>query len=219
MKNNKSVPDRSKCAVPNLKIMKTLIVLLFVLCQTVVLSKGNTNELTWPREIESGKFTITLYQPQIERFYDNVIDGRLALSVKDSAAKIYFGALWFKAKLSTNVEERTATLDDLQIPQVKFPDITDESNLEKLKNLIVNDMMELDIEMSLDRIIASAEHVEKINKLETELNNAPPKIYFRNAPTVLVNIDGPPSIKQQEKSKLSLVVNTPFFIAKKNEVY
>ena len=150
---------------PNYKSMKTLIILLLVSFQLAGLAQDNDN-LTWPREIESGKFTITLYQPQIERFYDNVIDGRLALSVKDSTAKLYFGALWFEAKLSTNLDERTATLNDLEIPKVKFPDITDESNLEKLKNLIVTDMMELDMVMSLDRIIASAEHIDQLNDLE-----------------------------------------------------
>ena len=203
---------------PNYKTMKTLIILLLVLFQLAGLAQDNDN-LTWPREIESGKFTITLYQPQIERFYDNVIDGRLALSVKDSTAKLYFGALWFEAKLSTNLDERTATLNDLEIPKVKFPDITDESNLEKLKNLIVTDMMELDMVMSLDRIIASAEHIDQLNDLEKELNNAPPKIYFRNAPTVLVNLDGPPSTKEQENSNISLVINTPFFIAEKSDVF
>jgi len=199
--------------------MNKLIAFLFVLFLGVGFTQEENSGLSWPREIESGTFVITLYQPQIERFYANVIDGRLALSVKDSASNLYFGALWFKAKLSTNVKQRTATLDDLQIQKVKFPDITDESNLDKLKNLIVTDMMALDIEMSLDRIIASAEYVEKINELETELKNDPPQIYFRNEPAVLVNIDGEPSIKQQEKSKLSLVINTPFFIAKKHDVY
>ena len=199
--------------------MNTSITLLFVLFQTLVLSQDKTKGLTWPREIESGKFVITLYQPQIERFSGNVMDGRLALSVKDSASNLYFGALWFKAKLATNVSDRTAMLDKLEIPKVKFPDITDESNLNKLKNLIVTDIMALDIEMSLDRIIASAEYVEKINELENEINNTPPQIYFRNEPTVLVSIDGEPSIKQQEKSKLSLVINTPFFIVKKHDLY
>jgi len=66
----------------------------------------------WPKEIVKDKTTITLYQPQYDFFKNNMLEGRMALSVKVKDKETVFGALWFKARLATDLEERTAVIEN-----------------------------------------------------------------------------------------------------------
>ena len=51
--------------------------------------------------------------------------------------------------------------------------------------------------------------------LTDNLNNNPPKIYYRNSPTVLIFIDGEPILKKVEgNSAMEYVQNTPYLIVK-----
>ena len=171
-------------------------------------------ELKWPREIESGEYTITLYQAQMETLENNILKGRMALSIKNKKDEIIFGALWFTARLSTDLETRIAILEKIEIPKVKFPDIKDETKLEKLKSVIIADLESINLKMSIDRILSSIESVETEKKLGEKLDNDPPEIFFRTSPTVLVVIDGDPIYNKVEGSKIESVINTPFLILK-----
>jgi hypothetical protein len=70
-----------------------------------VASLLQAQELTWPQEIvaEDGS-VIVLYQPQIEAFSANDLEGRAAISVKlaSSGGVPVFGAIWFKGELDTD---------------------------------------------------------------------------------------------------------------------
>ncbi len=199
--------------------MKYLLVAFFLILSSASILKAEENSLFWPREIEAKDHLITLYQPQLETLKDNILKGRMALSVKDSKGELIFGALWFNVRLQTDLENRTAILESMEIPMVKFPDVEDESKLQQLKDLIIKDLESVDIEMSLDRILADLETIETTNELEDKLNNESPDIFFRTQPTVLVSIDGDPILKKIENTNLEYVVNTPFFIAKSKGVF
>lgn len=199
--------------------MKRLIILLVFLITTTYLNAQNQG-LTWPREIKHKQYVFTLYQPQLESFDQNILTGRLALSVKGEQTDLIFGALWFEAKLLTDLEDRTATLIELDIPMIKFPDVEDESKLEDLKKIIIDDLLSLEFTMSLDRILADLENSEDAQLLSDDLKNDPPKIYYRSAPTVLVFIDGEPVLKDVENSDMKYVQNTPYLIVnKENNFY
>jgi len=198
-----------------MKLNFTILCLLLIGMQTF----AQTEELVWPREIEIPNYIITLYQPQLESLDQDILTGRMALSVKGDTEDLIFGALWFDAKLLTDKENRTATLINLEIPMVKFPDVEDESKLEDLKKVIVDDIESIDFEMSLDRIIAALEDNENIELLSDELNNDPPKIFYRSSPTVLVFIDGEPRLKKVENSNMEYVQNTPYLIVKQGNNY
>ncbi|WP_319500391.1 hypothetical protein [uncultured Draconibacterium sp.] len=199
--------------------MKIIRFICLILATLTTLSANSKENLVWPREIDIDSHIITLYQPQLESFEKNILDGRMALSVKPKDGDIIFGALWFSATLLTDMDNRTADLVKLEIPVIKFPDVEDESKLEKLKELIISDIEALDMQMSLDRIIADLEDVENLELLNDNLNNNPPKIYYRSEPAVLVIIDGDPILKAVEKSKLEYVQNTPFLILKQKSDY
>ena len=197
--------------------MRTLLIGIFALLFLVAGAEDNT-ELVWPREIEVNEYLITLYQPQLETLEQNILDGRMALSIK-KGEEIIFGALWFDARLATDMTDRTAVLEAFEIEEIKFPDVDDESKLEQLKKIIEEDFESLEIVMSLDRILADLEEIKTNERINGELNNAPPVIYYRSNPTVLVVIDGEPILKEVEKTKLESVINTPFLILKKKDDY
>lgn len=199
--------------------MKLIIPLLLALFLLQGLSAQTTEDLKWPREIESEGYTITLYQSQLESLEKNILKGRMALSVKNPDEELVFGALWFRATLQTDTENRTAILQKLDIAEIRFPDVENESQFEKLRKIIIEDIESLNLKMSMDRILADLEEVESARVLSDQLNNTPPEIYFRTTATVLVNIDGDPILKESENKKIKTVVNTPFFITQKKDIY
>lgn len=200
-------------------MIRFILLALILLGSTSLFSQEKVPELVWPREIQEEEYTITLYQSQLESLEGNIMKGRMALSVKNEKEDIIFGALWFNARISTDLETRIAVLENIDIPKVKFPDIEDESKLEKLKTLIIEDIESMNLEMSLDRILSGIESIENENELGEKLKNDPPEIFFRTVPAVLVIIDGEPILENIEGSKLETVVNTPFLIIKDNKNY
>ena len=151
-------------------------------------------KFSWPIEIESdeGNYITTLYQPQLESFEANILEGRMAVTIKPQEKEMIFGAVWFKARMSTDFDERTVVLEKMDIIKTHFPDIVDEENINKFSELLSAEMESWNLEMSLDRILASLDEVENLNQLSDQINNDPPAIYFRTAPAILMLIDGIP---------------------------
>jgi len=64
----------------------------------------------------------------------------------------------------------------------------------------------------IDRLIPMLGSAEKEQLSSQDLSNEPPTIIFKQAPSVLVSIDGEPKLKEINNSKLKQVVNSSFFI-------
>ena len=184
-----------------------------------ILLADEDNEFHWPKEIEKKNLTVTLYQPQYDAFSNNILEGRMALSVTETDKDPVFGALFFKARLATDLEERTAVLEKIDIERVVFPGVEDTSNIEKLNNLLIEEIESWDVVMSIDRIAASLSEVEDLKALSVQINNDPPNIYFRTAPSVLVSIDGDPIMTEVEGAEFEYVINTAFFIVEEKSTY
>jgi len=194
---------------------KLLISIIILFCTvTVLTAQEEENVLSWPREIDTEKGNVTLYQPQLESFESNILEGRMAVSIKSKEGDMIFGAVWFKARMSTDLEERTVMLESLEVPRVHFPDIEDKGKVDEFTALLITEVESWNIIMSLDRLLAGLSEVEDQKNLSVQLNNKPPDIYFRTSPAILISIDGEPKLKTDEGSKLEYVVNTPFFIVK-----
>ncbi len=168
----------------------------------------------WPKEIVKKKVTVTLYQPQYDAFKNNVLEGRMALSVRQKDKDLIFGALWFKARLATDLEQRTAIIERIAIEKIYFPGVEDTTKIEQLSGILTEEIESWDVVMSLDRLTASLKEIEDLKSLSENLNNNPPDIYFRTKPSVLVSIDGEAKLKEVEGAGFEYVVNTPFFIVK-----
>ena len=192
-----------------------LLLFAVLIGTTTSYADEDDKKLSWPIEIESDDgFVTTLYQPQLESFEANILEGRMAVTIKPPKKEMIFGAVWFKARMSTDLENRTVVLERMNILNTHFPDMVNEENIEKFTKLLSAEMESWNLEMSLDRVLASLNEVENLNKLSDKINNDPPAIYFRTKPAVLVMIDGDPILKKDDDSGLEYVVNTPFFIVK-----
>ncbi len=190
------------------------IVPLFLLVFTLLATSQNNNEFFWPKDIVKDKTTVTLYQPQLESLKGNILQGRTAVSITKEGKEPLFGAFWFKARLSTDRDERTAVLENITITKVVFPEVNDTSKIEKFSKFLKKEIESWDLVMSLDRILASIESEENLKELSVKLNNNPPDIYFRTEPAILISIDGEPVYNKIDGENFEYVVNTPFFIVK-----
>ena len=83
---------------------------------------------------------------------------------------------------------------------------------EKLKTFLNTEMAGWSIPISLDRLLAALEVVEKAQAGDQGLKNEPPKIIFVTHPAVLVPLDGDPKLLPVPKSSLMRVANTPFLM-------
>ncbi len=175
---------------------------------------------SWPREIIREDAVTTLYQPQLESFEGDVLTARMAVSYKKGDGEMNFGALWFSAKMKTDLEYRIVYLKSVSVTQTRFPEVSEEKS-EKFSRALEKEMESWDIEMSLDRLLASLELVEERKDLSAKLNNEPPVIYYRTQPAVLIFIDGDPILEKTDDENIEYVVNTPYFLVldKKSKNY
>jgi hypothetical protein len=201
------------------KVFTILLILTFSLSSVMAGEKDGEIGLKWPKKIEKNGTTVILYQPQLESLKGNILEGRMALSVTPKDEEIVYGALWFKARISADYDERTAILEKLDITKIHFPDFDDTTRVNRFAKLLTQEIESWDMVMSLDRILAALEETATINELSDKVNNNPPNIYFRTEPAVLVSIDGDPIYKEIKGQKFEYVVNTPFFIVKKKSKY
>jgi len=204
-------------------LKKIVISIIFVLVSTSNLWATDADStFTWPREIDTKKGNITLYQPQYEKYESNILEGRMAVSIKVEEKDLLFGAVWFKARLSTDNEARSVVLEKMEIIRVNFPDVEDQVKIDEFTSFLSKEIESWDVIMSLDRFIAGMSEIEDQRDLSVKLDNTPPDIYFRTSPSVLISIDGEPKLKTDENTKLQYVQNTPFFIvtdSKKQNYY
>jgi len=172
---------------------------------------GNMPE--WPRVIRVPEADIVIYQPQLETFSENKLTCRAAVSVtKKGSNDPVFGAVWVTARVETDRDERQVTLMDIDVTDVKFPN-ADPGQLKQLESILETHVPENPMSLSLDRLLAMLDLVEKEKAASEALNVSPPKIIAVKHPAVLVTIDGLPRLARIENSSVMRVVNTPFLMA------
>src|SRR4030095_2907069 len=187
-----------------------LLLLLLILNNVSAFSQKN-----WPKEIpiKSSGGKITIYQPQPETYSGVILTGRVAVSVRKTATtEPIFGAMWFKAILNTNKDNRTATLDSLIMTNSRFADSVKPEAVAQLNKMIENESKNWNIEISIDELITTVKAEQQIN--DSGLKMDPPKIIYKDKPTTLVFIDGPPNIKKDTGLKMDRVINTPYLLFK-----
>jgi hypothetical protein len=165
----------------------------------------------WPREIGTKRGKLLLYQPQIDRFKGNILEGRSAMSfTAKGTSEPIFGAFWFKALLETDFDTRRARLVSIQVPRVKFADATEEKQKE-IGAFLEQEIPKLDIPISIDRLSAAMEEVSLESRGAGDFKHEPPKIEITYEPAVLLLFDGKPILRDIEGQKGSYqrAINTP----------
>lgn len=176
---------------------------------------GATAQNKWPMSITLSNADITIFQPQLETFKDNTLTARAAVSVKKKGdAKANYCAIWMKATADTDKDTRIVTLRDLTVTQVAIPN-TSKKAKKFLGDVIRKQILKADLSISLDRLLAMMETIEKNKKKSAALQNNVPKFFFSKEPAVLVNIDGEP-VSRDLGDGLSQIANTRFLILKES---
>jgi len=175
----------------------------------------SAEELGWPVEIDAeGGWTVTLYQPQVDGLDGNDLQSRAAVSVVGPGVpEPVFGAVWISARLDVDRAARLVLIESVKVPDVRFPEASEEGK-EQLAKLLEREMPSWDLEISLDRFIASLEMIENNPSVEG-LKHEPPVILWSDTPAVLVSIDGEPELRKNpwlrgQKHDILHVANSPF---------
>ena len=188
-----------------------------IICSIIILigAGSHAQEIAgddWPRQIETPKALIVIYQPQPEKLDGNLCTARAAVSLEfHNQKEPMFGAIWFTARLDTDHEERLAILSDLKITDVRIP-LKEEKELARFRQLVADELPKWELPVSLDHLLASLETIATQNEMAAKIKHDPPRIIFTPEPAILVTIDGEPRLVNEEDSSLMRVVNTPFTI-------
>lgn len=196
-----------------MRITISLGIILLSLAGSMSLSAAE-EEYNWPRRIEKDGATIIIYQPQVESLTADNLESRAAVSVKNQEyTSPVFGAMWFDCKISTDRDDRTVELLNVEVTAAKFPDI-DTEHIQKLSELLEEEIPKWELELSLDQLLADLEMEQVKLDLSEGLNNEAPEVIFSTTPTMLIMVDGEPRFETIEKTSYQRVVNTPYFIVK-----
>ena len=196
------------------RVVASLLVPLLVLSVAPTRANGQTppsvpGGQSWPREVQSGNTTCIVYQPQIESWKSSELSGRAAVSVKDAISPAeQFGVIWFTARTKVNRAENLVTLDDITLTRGNFPATPDKADqyLHALRASAPRQMADLSLN-HLQAEIAVAQAESAPQKPVTVKNDAP-KIYFNPGPAMLVQVDGPPVLRQVPGYTWLRVINT-----------
>ena len=176
----------------------------------------------WPRQVKSGTTTFLIYQPQLDSWSANQLEGHAAVSVKTAAAKDpTFGVIWFTARTEVDKVNRVVFLEDLNITRSSFPSAPASAAAWQAA-LQENEQGKKSKAIALDRLEADLGIVTAKKTGESRpLNNAPPAIIFSNVPAVLVLVDGAPVFKPQTGTSMQRLINTSAIVlqASTGELY
>src|SRR6185503_15644295 len=151
----------------------TYLLAVFLLVMTAGVAAAKEN---WPREMDTDFGKLTIYQPQPEKFANNLLEGRAAVSVVPKGKKEpVFGVIWFAGKVDADKDEGKAQFRDITITNARWPESTPEKEKQfttKMTALFAGKSMPI----SLERLKASLATVELEQKSVEGLKSDPPKI-------------------------------------------
>ena len=185
---------------------------MFALC-LLLLATPALATLEWPQEITAPEGAIVVYQPQPEGLAGNVLSGRAAISLElKNQAEPIFGAMWFSARIDTDRDADTATVTDVRVERVAWPDSKD-ADEQRFTAIVEAAVPATGFEISMERLSASLATAEIVQQSLEDLNTDPPKIVFREELAVLLLFDGKPQLSEIEGSPYERAVNVPMAVA------
>jgi hypothetical protein len=199
--------------MPSLRHDRARIQALLVLAVSLLAASPALAAPTdWPREIDTSKGKVLIYQPQIESLDNDLLTARAAFSITPTGkTEPVFGVLWASSKLQTNRDDGTATLLGSKVTKVRMPGITPDQE-KKIATFIEGEIPKWTLVLSMDQLKANVAAAERERASVDGLKADPPKIVYKSEPSVLVFMDGEPRLAKVEKTDYERVINTPFAI-------
>jgi hypothetical protein len=166
-----------------------------------------TEDLGWPRQIESERGKFVYYQPQIDEWkkYEE-ISGRLAFALTPNGGKEALGVASFQAGTLVDKESHTVFFRDVKVTSVRFPSL-DAPAAASLEPLVLDLFPKGGEPVSVERVVANLEQ-GKAPTGPSGLKNDPPRIFYSAGPAVLLLVEGDPVLAPIEGTDLRYVVNT-----------
>ncbi len=180
---------------------------------------GNLDEnaARFPRTFDVAAGTVIVHTPEIEEWegYERVT-ARSAIEVVPAGASTKtFGTLRFTAETDVNLELRVVVVENTRLASVSFPGVSpaEVGQLEAaVRSAIPGKSQQVPLDLMLEYIDADDEPPSVAG-----LSPAPPPIYVRTTPAVLVQIDGEPLLAPIDDGKLQYVINTNWDLFKYND--
>ena len=163
----------------------------------------------WPRKVTRGDETISMYQPQLDAWNDDLLRAYAAVAVESKTNKTTkYGVVWFTARTEVDKVNRQVTLDNFQITTVKFPTMeTEEAQYQTFLQAKLPGKSKV---IALDRLEAAlaASDSEQAGPETFQVKNDPPTVIFTTKSALLVLIDGPPRYRDVGGTELQSMLNT-----------
>jgi len=167
-------------------------------------------DVAWPREVKAADGTvITVYQPQLERWADNNLSGRAAVSVtKPGEKEPHYGVIELSARTDIDKSNDLVTLSSLRINKAAFPGASD-AEVEKYRAALRASVTKDSWRVSAQALQANLAIAQARSQKGLPVKNDPPQILFRAVPSMLVLVDGDPALRDvKEAPGVKRVINT-----------
>jgi hypothetical protein len=188
---------------------------LFFLVAAVPAAVAQAPDVAWPREVKAADGTvITVYQPQLERWANNALSARAAVSVAKPGEKApRFGVIELTARSEVDKAADLVTLSAVRIAKGSFPGTSEQESgryLAMLRAALPDRGWPASAQaLQANLAITQARSAQK----SLPVKNDPPQIVFRTAPSLLVMIDGEPALRPAKgEPSLMRVINSAALI-------
>jgi hypothetical protein len=169
--------------------------------------KINPSVLEWPRFYTTNGYDFAIYQPQINDWPGNQLDGRLVVAIRPTGTtNETYGVIFFTTRTEIDKVNRLVTLEDFQITKAKFPGQPGMTAqyLAMIQSFQPQTIRVIPLD-HLEAVFAASGDIAQA-KIQA-VKNDPPQIFYATQPSLLVLVDGPP-VLQDLIGNYQRVINT-----------
>ncbi len=179
----------------------------FALLPALTLRAAGPARTLWPWAVRTSDATFTLYQPQVDRWAGDLLEGRAAVAaVRKGEKEPTYGVVWLRARTPTGSLPAEVVLEEIAFTKASFPWESDggAALLEAIRQ-------EAGTTATLPLASLNASPAVALASRRTAATPAPapgPRIIHARGPAVLVLVDGPYDIRPVPGTTVLRVVNT-----------
>lgn len=167
------------------------------------------HKLNWPRVFTNNpNMTLTMYQPEIEKWEGNTFNARSAISVQPKGQDTpIFGVVWLTARIDVDKGAGIITLSDIKFTKLSFPG--DPAKSDMLLAAMQKQIPAKPLLLPLGQVDNKYLLSDAMPKPETQpVKNDPPMIIFSKEASLLVLVDGEPVMRPVSGADCQRVLNT-----------